>query len=782
MDAKTTVTRAHRPRVEDDALVRGAGRFTADRAEANQAIAYFVRSPHAFAQIGTIDVEQARRAKGVLAVLTAADMEAAGVGNVGRHPPLAGRGGKKLIMPHRPALARGRVMHVGEAVVMIIAETLTAAQDAAELVQVSYEDLTPVIDLLAAAEAEAPQLWPEAPGNLALDWPGLATDPDANAREVDRIIASATHVARVKVANQRLIVATMEPRGATATYDAASGLTTLRACSQSAGALRENVLGIMSWEKSRLRVVTEDVGGAFGLKTGAYPEYLACMVGARLTGRPVHWMSTRSEAFLSDNQGRDTFTEAELALDAKGRFLALRVRHLASMGAYIGSVGANIQTLNFTRCFPAMYDIKHLDVSVRCIFTNTTPTAPYRGAGRPEANYVLERVVEEAARLSGIDAIKLRRRNLIKPAAMPYRTAIGTTFDSGEFEAVLDKALALADIDGFKKRRREAGQRGKYRGLGVSCMLEHAGGAPLEGAAVAFTGAAGNQSMVLGLNVQSTGQGHASVFPRLAAEKLGIPADKIHHQHGDSAQEIPGFASVASRSAMVAGSAILTTLDAMLAKGKTIAATVLEAAEGDIVYGAGEFRVVGTDRRVSLFELADRAAAMKAKGEITESLDTKGKVETPNTFPNGCHIAEVEVDPETGAVTVVSYAAVDDCGNVLDHMIVEGQLHGALAMGLGQALLETAVYDADGGQLITGSFMDYAIPRATDMPAIKDALHPVPATTNPLGVKGAGEAATTAAIAAIMNAIADAVPGGGADRLAMPATPEKVWAACREVG
>ncbi|HLH98327.1 MAG TPA: xanthine dehydrogenase family protein molybdopterin-binding subunit [Xanthobacteraceae bacterium] len=782
MDSKTVVAPTHHARVEDDALVRGAGHFIADRPEPKQAIAYFVRSPHAFARIRAIDVEEARRAAGVLAVLTSSDMEAAGVGNVGRHPPLSGRGGRKLIIPHRPALARGRVMHVGEPVVMIIAETLAAAQDAAELVQISYEELAPVVDLLAAQRPDAPQLWPEAPENLALDWPGLAADPDANSREVDRIIASASHVARVKVANQRLIVATMEPRGATASYDAATGLTTLRTCSQSAGALRENVLGIMGWEKSRLRVVTEDVGGAFGLKTGAYPEYLACMVGARMIGRPVHWMSSRSEAFLSDNQARDTFTEAELALDAKGRFLALRIRHLANMGAYIGSVGANIQTQNFTRCFPGMYDIRHLDVSVRCVFTNTTPTSPYRGAGRPEANYALERVVEEAARLTGIDRVKLRRRNLIKPSAMPYRTAIGTTFDSGEFEAVLDKALALADVDGFKQRRREAGKGGKYRGLGISCMLEHAGGAPLEGATVAFTGEAGKESLVLGLNVQSTGQGHASVFPRLAAEKLGISVEKIRHRHGDSAQEIPGFASVASRSAMTAGSAILTTLDTMLAKGKTIAATVLEAAEDDIAYGAGEFRVVGTDRHISLFDLATRAAAMQAKGEIPESLDTKGKAETPTTYPNGCHIAEVEVDPETGAVAVVSYTAVDDCGNILDHKIVEGQLHGAMAQGLGQALLETAVYDAEAGQLITGSFMDYAMPRAADMPAIRDALHPVPATTNPLGVKGTGEAATTAAIAAIMNAIADAVPGGAADRLAMPATPQKVWSACQDVG
>jgi len=776
MNSQQAAGRAHHsPRVEDDALLRGAGRFIADRPEPGQLHAWFVRSPHAFARIRAIEIDRARGAPGVRAVLTAADMEAAGVGNVGRHPPLVGRGGKKLIVPQRPALARDRVMHVGEPVAMVLARTLLAAQDAAELVAPSYEELRPVIDVRDAAQAGAPQLWPEAPDNLAVDWPGPAQDPDANAREIDRIFASAAHVARVAVPNQRLIAATMEPRGATASYDAAADAYTLRTCSQSAGTLRDNILAIMNWPRERLRVITEDVGGAFGLKTGAYPEYLAALVGARMTGAPVHWMSSRSEAFLSDNQGRDTFTQAELALDAKGRFLALRIRHLANMGAYIGSVGANIQTQNFTRCFPGMYDIKHVDVGVRCVFSNTAPTAPYRGAGRPEANYVLERAVEEAARVTGIEPVKLRRRNLIPPSAMPYRTAVGTTYDSGEFEAVLDRALALADIGGFKRRRRESGRRGKYRGLGVSCMLEHAGGTPVEGAALAF---ASGETIVLGLNVQSTGQGHASVFPRLAAARLGIPAEKIRHRHGDSALEIAGFASVASRSAMTAGSAVLKTIDAMLAKGKTVAATALEAAEADIVYQAGEFLVVGTDRRISLFELASRAAGMKQRGEIAESLDTKTNAETPATFPNGCHIAEVEIDPETGAAAIASYTAVDDCGNVLDQMIVEGQLQGALAQGLGQALMEAAVYDFDGGQLVTGSFMDYAMPRAQDMPPIRDALHGVPATTNPLGVKGMGEAGTTAAIAAVMNAIADAVPGGGADRLEMPATPERIWAAC----
>jgi carbon-monoxide dehydrogenase large subunit len=668
-------------------------------------------------------------------------------------------------------------MHVGEPVAMVIADTVLAAQDAAERVAVEYEEIKPVIDVRDAVKPDAPHLWPEAPGNIAVDWPGLAADPDANAQAVDAVIRSAAHVARVAVMNQRLVVASMEPRGLTARYDKAADRYTVRACSQSAGALRDNILGIMNWPKERLHVITEDVGGAFGLKTGAYPEYIAVMVGAKVTGRPVHWMSTRSEAFLSDGQARDTFSEGELALDERGKFLALRIRHLGNMGAYIGSVGANIQTLNFARCLPGMYDIPKIDVSARCVFTNTVPTSPYRGAGRPEANYVLEKLVDEAARITGIDPVKLRRRNLIRPSAIPYKTAIGTTYDSGEFEAILDKAVALADYAGFKQRKRESAKRGKYRGIGMSCMLEHAGGMPLESAALLFPG---DDTAVLALNVQSTGQGHANIFPHIAAEKLGIPVEKVRHRHGDSDLELPGMASVGSRSAMTAGSATLKTVETMLAKGKVIAAAVLEAAEADIAYHDGNFEVVGTDRRISLFELATRAREMKERGEIPENLDTKAQTETPQTFPNGCHIAEVEIDPDTGQVTIAAYTAVDDCGNVLDHTIVEGQIHGSLASGLGQALLEQTVYDTDGGQLVTGSFMDYAMPRAEDMPALRDALHPVPATTNPLGVKGVGEAATTAAIATVMNAITDAIPGGAGAKLEMPATPQKVWAACRE--
>ncbi len=766
---------AREPRVEDDVLVRGRGRFAADTPLPNQAYGCFVRAPHAFARIVRLNAEAARRARGIVGVLTAKDME--GVGSVSRHPPLAGRGGKPLFVPHRPALAGERVMHIGEPVALVVGEKAVAAQDAAELLVVDYEALVPVIDARSALAPGAPQLWGEAPGNLAIDWPGATPDPEANGAEIDAIFAAAKFVARVAVMNQRMAVASMEPRGATASYDPAAELYTLRVCSQGAGSLRDSMAAVMKLRKEQLRVVTDDVGGAFGLKSGPYPEYIALLIAAKKVGRPIHWMSSRSEAFLSDNQARDDFSEAELALDENGRFLALRVRNTANLGAYVGAVGANIPTWNFARCLPGMYDITHIDISTRCAFTNTLPTAPYRGAGRPEANYMLERVVEEAARVTGIDPAELRRRNLISTAAMPYKTAVGSTYDSGDFVRILNKALALSGYDGIKARRREAKSRGKYRGIGLSCMLEHAGGTPLEGASLTFPG---DGTLRINLNVQSTGQGHASVFTRLVADRLGLARDKVAHRHGDSALEIAGYASVGSRSAMTAGSAAVKAIELMLEKGKRTAATVLEASEDDIAYQGGDFAVVGTDRRISLFDLAARAAEMKRRGMIAEDLDTKTTTQTPLTFPNGVHIAEVEIDPETGHVDVVAYTAVDDCGNVLDAMIVDGQVQGAVAQGLGQALMERALYDDASGQLLTGSFLDYAMPRAADMPSVvRDALLCVPATTNPLGVKGVGEAGTTAAIAALMNAVADAIPNGAGAHLDMPVTAERLWQACR---
>ncbi|HJY16462.1 MAG TPA: molybdopterin cofactor-binding domain-containing protein, partial [Xanthobacteraceae bacterium] len=537
-------------------------------------------------------------------------------------------------MPFRPALAAERVTHIGEGVAMVVAETAAAAQDAAELVAIDYEPLTPVMDARAALAPGAPQVWPVAPGNLAVDWPGFAADSEANVREVDSIFAEAKVVARVALMNQRMAMAAMEPRGGTAQYVADGDSYILRVCSQGARIMRDNLAAIMKIPPARLQVLTDDVGGAFGLKTGPYPEYVALLIGAKKFGRPIHWMSGRSEAFLSDNQARDIYSEAELALDDKGRFLALRIRNTCNLGAYIGPVGAAIPSLSFGRCLPGMYDIPRIDFSVRCAFTNTVLTAPYRGAGRPEANYVLERLVEEAARITGIDPVKLRRRNLIAPAAMPYKTAVGTTYDSGDFAPMLERALQLADYKGFKARRRAAKSRGRYRGIGISCMLEHAGGTPTEGALLTFPG---DGTLTVNLNVQSTGQGHATVFLPLVAERLGIALDKLTHRHGDSAMEIAGYASVGSRSAMTAGASIVKGIEVMLEKGKRVAAMALEASEGDIAYADGNFEVVGTDRRLSLFDTAAQAAEMKRRGVLDEDLDTKVTTDTPLTFPNGVH-------------------------------------------------------------------------------------------------------------------------------------------------
>ena len=764
----------HEPRVEDLALVSGRGRFIDDAKQPGQTYGYFVRSPYAFARIAGIDAEAARAAPGVVAVITAADLAPFNLGNVSRPAPQDGRDGSKLVVPYRPALAGERAVHIGESVALVIAETASAALDAAELVVVDYEELDPAVTIEDAERADAPQLWPEAPRNVCLDWTNPADT--GKLREVEEIIARAHKVARVKVVNQRVVVASMETRGATAIYDAENDRYTLRSSTQGPNMIAGNIAPIMGLKPEQIRVYAEDVGGAFGMKAPVYPEYIALLAAAKIVKRPVHWMSTRSESFLSDNQARDTITEAELAIDKNGKFEGLRIRHLSSMGAYCTANGAHIQTNNFARCFPAMYDIPKLAIEALCLFTNTVPTGPYRGAGRPEANYVIERVVDEAARITGIDRAELRRRNLIPPSAIPYDTAVGTTYDSGDFEPVLAKALKLAHYETFEQRRTDAARRGKRRGLGISCFLEHSGGMPTEGAAIAFNG---TEPLTLALALHSTGQGHATVFSRLAAERLEIDPHQVRVKQGDTALGVAGLASVASRGGQTVSHATIRVVDTVLEKGRKAASVLLEASEADIAYKGGHFEVVGTDRRLSLFEVAERSKELAQRGAISEPLDTNLKVDTPQAFPNGCHVAEVEIDPDSGAVEIVAYSAVDDCGYVLDHTIVEGQVHGGLAQGLGQVLFENAVYDPGSGQLVAGSFMDYGMPRAHHMPPLKDAMHNVPATTNPLGVKGVGEGGTIGSLAALMNAIADAVPDGKGTALDMPATPEKIWRACQ---
>ncbi|MFI4987034.1 MAG: xanthine dehydrogenase family protein molybdopterin-binding subunit [Alphaproteobacteria bacterium] len=758
-------------RVEDAALLAGAGRFTDDLRLPGEAFAVFVRSPHAAARIRAIEVAAARAAAGVLAVLTGADMAAAGAGNVSQLRPFPGRDGAPLKVPHRPALATDRVHHVGQPVALVIAESEACALDAAELVAIDYDVEPAVVDVRDATLPGAALIWPEAPGNIAIDWSSGSAESD---REVERSFAAAAHTARVSLVNQRIVVASLEPRGAIAAYDASADSLTLHAGSQGAQVLRDQLAAALGLPQAKLRVVTGDVGGGFGMKTGAYPEYVALLVAARQLGRPVRWASSRSEAFVSDNQARDSVMEAQLALDAGGRFLALRVSALANMGAFLTAHGAYIATANFARCFPIVYHVPHIAVAVSCVFTNTLPTGPYRGAGRPEANYAMERLVEEAARVTGIDRIELRRRNMIAPAMMPYRTAVGATFDSGEFAAILEEAMRQADYAGFAARQRTSGAAGKRRGIGVSCFLEHAGGAPTEPAEIAFPGDGGVR---VALAVQAIGQSHATVFRRLAARLLGIPESTVALAQGDTRLGLTGMGTVASRSATVAGTAIHQAAGRVIAKGRQVAALALEVGEQDIEYADGTFTVAGTDRRISLFAAAARAVELKARGEIAETLDSRETAQVPQTFPNGCHIAEVEIDPETGVATLAAYIAVDDCGVALDPVIVEGQIQGGIAQGVGQALLEHAVYDRESGQLLAGSFMDYAMPRADDLPALAGGLHPVPCRTNPLGVKGVGEAGTTGALAAVMNAIADALPPGAV--LDMPATPEAIWRACR---
>jgi aerobic carbon-monoxide dehydrogenase large subunit len=757
-----------RGRIEDDALLRGAGRFAADAQLPGQAAACFVRSPHAHARIRGGDTRSARAAPGVIEVLTGNEMALAGTGSVSVPVPQKGRDGTPLRAAYRPALVLPgeRALYAGEPVAMVIAETAEQAQDAAELIEIDSEELAPVIDLRAAVAEGAPLLHPEAAGNIALDW-ALGTEAE-RLHEIDGAFRAAKHVARVSLVNQRIVVASMEPRGATASYDRLNGVTTLRVSSQGVTMLRDQLTTILGVERDKLRVVTDDVGGGFGMKAPAYPEYVALLVAARLLKRPVHWMSTRSEAFLSDQQARDTLTEAALALDAEGRFLALRVKVLASMGAYVTSHGAFIATSNFARCLSSMYRIPRIAAEIRCVFTNTVPTGPYRGAGRPEANYAVERLIDEAARVSGIDRIALRRRNLIAPDEMPYQTPIGVTYDSGDFPGLFDKALALADVAGFARRRARSEAAGKRRGLGISCFLEHAGGPPIEGAALTFPG---DGAVALDLAVGPTGQGHATVFRRLAARQLGIPETQVVVRAGDTSLGVEGSGTVASRGTMTSGAATARAVEMVIDKGRRMAGRLLEAAEADIEYAEGVFRIAGTDRRLSLFALAEQALAQGAP------LDSKARAEVPQSFPNGCHVCEVEIDPATGTVAIPSYAAVDDCGNALEPVLVEGQIQGGVAQGVGQALCEDAAYDADSGQLQAGSFMDYAMPRADMVPDVRGELHPVPCRTNPLGVKGTGEAGTTAALAAVMNAVSDAIPGAMID---MPATPEKIWRACRD--
>ena len=757
-------------RSEDGPLLAGRGRFTDDLAPPGQVHAVFVRSPIAHALIRGVDPAPALALPGVLAVLTGRDLAAAGLGGIPPAAAFPGRGGRPMAAAPIPPLAVDRVRHVGEAVAVAVAETAAQAADAAAAVALDLDPLPVVADVESALAAAAPSIWPEAPGNVAFDW----TDGDAAA--VDAAFRSAAHVARVRLHDTRLAPAALEPRAAIGQWDEASGRYTLTASTQGVAVVRRLLAeGVFKIPPAQLRVVTPDVGGGFGMKVQPYPEYAALLFAARRVGRPVKWSATRVESFLADTAGRDGILEGELALDAAGRFLGLRIRTCVGIGAYVTAFVAVFGTNNTKNCLSSVYRIPAIAIDVTLAFTNTAPLGPYRGAGRPEALYLLERLIDRAAAAAGIDRVELRRRNFIAPAAMPYRTPNGPVYDSGEFETVMDRALALGDWKGFPQRRAASERAGRLRGIGLCCFLEVAGGILDETVELRFRE---DGTVALHTGAQPMGQGHLSTFPPLIAARLGIDPAAVRLVQGDSDLVPAGTPSVASRSMMMAGSAAALACDAAVDKGRRVAAHVFEAAAEDVEFTGGRFRVKGTDRAIGLLDLAARARALPAPpADLAGGLDSTAKFVSPQmSFPNGCHVTEVEIDPETGAVTVVGYAAVDDVGRIVHETIVEGQVHGGIAQGLGQVLGEQMVHD-EHGQLLTASFMDYALPRAADLPALRVGHHAVPCTTNPLGVKGAGESGVAGALPSAVNAVLNALASRGITDLDLPMSPSRIWSA-----
>jgi len=717
-----------------------------------------------------MDVTAARAMPGVLAIMTGADLVALGVGEVPCVIPLKNSNGSDRSNTPRLPLATDAVRHVGDPVAFVVAETVEQARDAGEAIEMEYEVLASVTDLAVAAEADQPQIWESAPNNTVFDW-----EVGDKAR-TDSLVSGAAHVTRLTVVNNRVVVASMEGRACAAEYDAASGHFTVYAGTQGSW-LVKNLLAssVLKVEPEKVRVVTPDVGGGFGMKLYLYAEYALCALAARATGRPVKWAAERTEAFLSDTHGRDNITLGELALDANGKFIALRTKNVANMGAYLSTFAPFIPTGAGTKVLASVYDFQAIHARVLGIVTNTVPVDAYRGAGRPESNYLVERLIDQAARDLKIDRIDLRRRNMVQQSAMPYLTAMNQRYDSGDFPRVMDAALAKIDWAGFPARRAEAAQRGKKRGIGIAYYLEATGGGPTENARVAFA----DDGMVdVYVGTQSTGQGHETAYAMLTANELGIPMGKIRIQQGDSDSLPAGGGTGGARSLYSEGQAILITTASVIEKGKQAASEILEAAIVDIEFTKGRFDVVGTDRGIDILTLAARQRQRIAAGEDTILLDAleTAKIEA-HTFPNGCHVAEVEVDPDTGSIAIPRYIVVDDVGHALNPLIVRGQVHGGVAQGIGQAFMERTSYDAESGQLLSASFMDYALPRAEDLPDIEVDLIEVPCETNPLGVKGAGEAGAVGSPPAVVNALIDALSDAGVTAIDMPATPEVVWKA-----
>ena len=745
-------------RLEDARFLAGRARYVDDIAVSDTLHGHVVRSPHAHARIERLDVSQAAALAGVHAVYIASDLLASGLGPL---PCMAAV--KPLIVPPRTALATGRVRHVGDPVAFIVADSAALAREAAERVEIDYAPLPAVVDGRTALAKDAPRLWDEAPGNLAYHV------ERGDAAAVAHAMRRAAHVIEVDVLNSRVIVAPLEPRAGIARYDAATDTMDLELTGQGLHGIRRQLAEfVFKLPPERIHLHAPDVGGGFGTKNFLYPEWILLLWAARRLGRPVRWLAERGEEFVSSAQGRDLFARAKLGLDASGRFLALDVEMVANLGAYLSGNGPGASVVAASTAQGGVYDIPAIAVDVRGAFTNTVPVDAYRGAGKPEANYIVERAIEAAARQLGRDPAELRRQNLI--SSFPHKTGLGiVTIDSGDFIANLDLVLARADTKGFEARRTESKTRGKLRGLGVACFLETSRGAPNEGAEVRLET---DGTVTVAVGTESNGQGHETAYAQIAAERLGVPMTAIRYVQADTREVKSGAGHGGARSMHMGGGAVVKAIEAALARARAVAANLLQAAEAELVFDGGNFTVRGSERRIDLLAVA-REAANPLGAHVMNMTDVF-------TFPSGCHVAEVEIDPETGAARLLRYTAVDDYGRLINPLLTEGQVQGGVAQGIGQAMLEHTVYDPDSGQLVSGSLMDYALPRADDLPAFDVTLVERPTSANPLGVKGSGQAGCIAAPQTVMAAILDALRSAGVGHLDMPATSERIWQALRQ--
>jgi carbon-monoxide dehydrogenase large subunit len=730
------------------------------------AFGHVLRSPHAHARIRSIDTAKAKAAPGVLAVVTGADWEASGFGDLPVPGGLRRRDGSAFRPPY-PALVKDRVRWVGDYVAFVVAESYFQAQDAAELIAVDYEPLPAVVSTAEATAKGAPLVWEGCSDNIGF------VQLFGDKAKADAAIAAAAHVVKHRFVINRVTAATMEPRGSIGDYNATEGRYTIYTTLQRTHPFRAELAPILKVPESRIRVVAGDIGGSFGMKSAVYNEVALVLLASKLTGRPVKWTSTRSESFLCDAQARDNVTEAELALDNDGNFLAMRAKVTAAIGAYLQTgmqaFTGNIGTLAGVYRIPAM----HADVTA--VFSHTNPVRPYRGNGRPEAGYVIERLVDLAADELGIDAGELRRRNYIPPAALPFKTALTFTYDSGEFEKTMDMALKLADVGGFEKRRAEAKKRGKLRGIGISNTIERAAAGGFEGAEIRFD-KSGAVTLLAGSVTQ--GQGHETIFKQIACDKLGIDPAEVYYIQGDTDQVFLGEGTGGSRSATIGGSAVSAVADKIVSKARKITAHLLKLDVSDVNFADGVFSSPKTNRTLTIKEVAKEALdPVKLPADMEVGLIATATYAAPvQNFPNGCHICELEIDEDTGVVEIVRYSVADDVGTVLNPLLLKGQIVGGVAQGIGQILMEDIAFDSD-GQILTGSFMDYAMPRATDISAVEVKSNPVPTATNPLGVKGAGEAGCVGAMPAVANALVDALAPLGIRHVEMPATPERLWRA-----